>query len=251
MSQLNFYTNTAMLCYNCGKVAVVRLAERGNSIRESDLLEIYYVSCAACLRFSTVHNPLTSIFPRYIDPRRYSEAIKSLAVLFGCPQFVPQRRLFSITACKIKRLARIRDVNEIFDIEKVPESNIRILKYNATDTRFFAHESLVSIGEPFGYQQIDAYIRQPSQHSQMDDCLDEKIAIPIDSMIEWPQTMPRLQCPSCVSGLSRDLPPAYSSQTRLISPEKVLLELVGKCIDKDCWPKLISFSLTRPHQKIR
>ena len=66
------YSNTAMICYNCSRVAMVRLrlilshTDRSPVIpavelsQALDILDVFFVSCAMCLELSGVYNPRKS-----------------------------------------------------------------------------------------------------------------------------------------------------------------------------------------------
>jgi hypothetical protein len=199
MAEMNLYVNTAMVCYRCRRVAVVR-RDAKVCRPERDVLETAFVLCAMCLTLPGVHNPITATFPRYLDPQRYSGDLRFLAYLFDCLPNIPYERKFSITALRRKSLTKIRDVSEIFDIETIPERNIRILQYGrptTLDSRFFKHEPLVIYRKPFNHPQI------------MDP-----FASVVDklSVFAWPQTTGASLCTRCFSDLTRDAPPGYASE---------------------------------------
>jgi hypothetical protein len=129
MYQTNLYTNTATVCYNCRRVDVVTLIQRegfANIAKEGDVLPIYFISCDVCLALPSVHNPMTAIFPNYIDPRNYTNIIEFLRLRYPYAK-ASQQWKFSVTALRIKSLSRIRDVSKIID-KSLPASCITIWK---------------------------------------------------------------------------------------------------------------------------
>lgn len=199
MAEMDFYVNTAMVCYRCRRVAVVRRDAKVCGT-ERDVLEIAFVPCAMCLTLSGVHNPITATFPRYLDPQHYSGDLRFLAYLFDCPPNIPCEQKFSITALRRKTLTKIRDVSEIFDIESIPERNIKILQYGrptTLDSRFFKHEPLVIYRKPFNRPQVI-----------------DPFASVVDklSVFAWPQIESTPLCTTCFSDLTRDVPPEYTCE---------------------------------------
>ena len=212
MPQNEFYTITAMVCYHCRRAAVVRLVHRGSfasGAPKGDLLQIFFVSCAVCLALPSVYNPVTAVFPNYIDPRAYSDIVGFLTFQYKCAPSVPQQRKFSLTSLRIKSLSRIRDPTEIFDIETIPAKYITVWKESRPATinsRFFKHE-------PLGMN------RWP-------DLQEERGFSPYDSVLSrlsmsvWPREVTVPLCPRCLS----DTPPAYTFED---APEKPMLEIIG------------------------
>jgi hypothetical protein len=201
MAKMNFYVNTAIVCYHYYRVAVVRRDAKVCRL-ERDVLEIAFIPCAMCLTLLGVHNPITATFSRYLDPQRYSSDLRYLTYLFDCLLNIPYEQKFSITTLRRKSLTKIRDVSEIFDIETILERNIRILQYGRPTTlnsRFFKHEPLVIYWKPFNHPQIV-----------------NPFALVVDklSVFAWPQTVGAPLCSRCFLDLTRDAPPGYPKESK-------------------------------------
>jgi hypothetical protein len=148
MPETTFWVNTAMLCHHCQRVAVVRMMQSWRQLMligtDSEALDVVFVVCAFCLPLPKAHRPYMT-WRKYIDPRSFSPAINTLMHIFHCIPNLQLERKFSITALKIKNLAKIRDIAEIFYIPAIPERNIMILIPKEVfelmkDCKFFSHE---------------------------------------------------------------------------------------------------------------
>lgn len=121
---------------------------------DSEALDVVFVACAVCLTLPNAHHPYISL-RKYVDPRSYSPVINTLVHIFDCTPMLQLERKFSITAFKIKNMAKIRDITEIFYIQAVPNRNIMILKEGlelTTDCRFFSHEPTLTRRHAAGYK---------------------------------------------------------------------------------------------------
>jgi hypothetical protein len=121
---------------------------------EPEVLDVVFVVCAVCLTVPNIHHPYVSL-RRYVDPRSYSLGINNLAYIFNCTANIQLERKFSITALRIKKLAKIRDITEIFYVPAVPDNNIMILKEGCeitTDCRFFFYEPMFARRKAAGYK---------------------------------------------------------------------------------------------------
>ena len=141
--------NTALICYNCPKIAVLRLHESWRGVtprgQDTEVLEVVFTVCVTCLGYPHVHDPRTAIVPRYLDHRFYLHGpVQQLIKLFNCQPSIYSQRKFSITALRCKVLTRIRDPDELFDTRTIPDANIMIL-YDGheitTNCQFFRHET--------------------------------------------------------------------------------------------------------------
>lgn len=250
-----FHSNTAMICYNCRRVAVVRLAlywltnhpvmltwMDGNPMmltstnegtvspvfpvgqpEPGDVLEVFFVSCAVCLTLAGVHNPITALFNKYLDSRPYANIIRRLVYIFGCPARIPEHWKFSITSFAVKSLTRIRDVSKIFNMPIIPDKNVMILQDSeeiTTDYRFFAHKPYIMN-------------RRISRYEHTSDI--EKGDMPFASVLNRPPVFGSTRqaavreapvCHRCLLDLSGVAPPEYT----LDSPDMkaTTLELAGK-----------------------
>jgi hypothetical protein len=147
METTSFYVNTAMVCYNCCRTALVRLKETGGQLYviddETEKLDIFFVVCASCLTLPHVHDPITALIPKYVHSRIYSDAINAVSKFVCCTPNLHEQKKFSITSLRIKWLTKIRDVSEIFSVSTLPDANIMILEGGCekrVSPRFFRHE---------------------------------------------------------------------------------------------------------------
>ncbi|KAH7364896.1 hypothetical protein BKA65DRAFT_591149 [Rhexocercosporidium sp. MPI-PUGE-AT-0058] len=144
-----FYVNTALICYNCPKTAVLRLDESWREVtrlgKDTDVLDVIFTVCVTCLRYPHVHDPGTAVIPRYLDHRIYLHgSVQPLVELFNCQPSIYSQRKFSVTALRCKVLTRIRDPDDLFDTRAIPDANIMILYDGYEITRncqFFRHET--------------------------------------------------------------------------------------------------------------
>ena len=159
MPETLFFVNTAMICYNCRRVAVIRMKQSWRRLAliapSSEALDVIFVSCTVCLDLPGVHHPYISVLKKYVDPQGYSTTIGILEHIFGCsPSFLVERK-FSITALKMKNFAQVRDITEVYYMPTVPDRNIMILKDGlemTTDSRFFWHDPAMTSRTPAGYK---------------------------------------------------------------------------------------------------
>ncbi|KAE9373866.1 hypothetical protein N431DRAFT_535429 [Stipitochalara longipes BDJ] len=163
MPETTFWVNTAMMCYHCQRVAIVKMRQSWRQVKqvgiESEVLDVVFVVCAVCLTLPNAHQPYISL-RRYVDPRAYSRGINILAHIFNCTANIQQERKFSITALRVKKLAKIRDITEIFYVPAVPDNNIIILKEGleiTTDCRFFFHEPIFTRRNAAGYRTNNVF----------------------------------------------------------------------------------------------
>jgi hypothetical protein len=151
MSKTTFYVNSAMICHNCCRTAVIRLKESRKQhfpiSREKDVLEITFVSCGVCLTLPHVYDPIAATFSKYVELQSYSSVIDSLVYIFGCLPRIAQEKTFSFKDLGMKNSVMIRDITTIFDVSNVPDSHIMILKGGCevlSDCKFFRHEALTA-----------------------------------------------------------------------------------------------------------
>jgi hypothetical protein len=163
MPETTFWVNTAMMCYHCQRVAIVRMRQSWRQLTqvgiESEALDVVFVVCAVCLTLPNAHHPYI-LLRRYVDPRSYSLGINILAHIFNCTANIQLERKFSITALRIKKLAKIRDITEIFYVPAVPHYNIMILKEGleiTADCRFFFHEPTFTRRNVAGYKMNNVF----------------------------------------------------------------------------------------------
>jgi hypothetical protein len=140
-----FFVNTAMLCYNCRRVAILRLNRSRRKIsvykQEEEVLDIVFVSCSACIN-QGAHQPLTSLLPKHIDPLPYIPITSELALMYGCTPCLEKFPKFSITAFCFKMVMRVYDTGEIFHIKDANVLCIKILDHGIqihNDCGFFDH----------------------------------------------------------------------------------------------------------------
>jgi hypothetical protein len=129
--QTPFFVNTAMLCHNCRRVAVVRLHRSWRNIsppyaHEEEVLDIVLVSCSACIS-QGAHRPLTSMFPKYLDPVPYIPVTSVLSSIYNCTPCAERFPKFSLTAWRFKWTMRVYDTSEIFDFKNANVPCITIL----------------------------------------------------------------------------------------------------------------------------
>jgi hypothetical protein len=161
METTSFYVNTAMVCYNCCRSALVRLKKTGGQLSviddETEKLDIFFVVCASCLTLPHVHDPTAALIPKYVHSRIYSDATSAVSKFVCCTPYVYEQKKFSITSLKIKRLAKIRDVSEIFPVGTLPDANIMILEGGCekrVSPRFFRHEPLCRVRRTVRYPSV-------------------------------------------------------------------------------------------------
>jgi hypothetical protein len=157
MGRTNFYVNTALLCYLCRRVAVLRLTESWRDVtpagQETEVLDVVFVSCARCSSLPDIHHAgvmtrpkfFVPSSPRYVDPKGYFQITRALSYIFGCTANILQEKKFHITAFKIINVAKIQDANELLPIPVVPEANIMILENGQevrTNCGFFWHDGV-------------------------------------------------------------------------------------------------------------
>jgi hypothetical protein len=168
-----------MVCYNCRRVAVVRLRRSwidgkptmlgwkdgaptilrhpdgrpvtphtqalDISSQALDVLDVFFVSCAACLDLKGVHNAQTCWISKHVETRLYTEVIRQLNFMFGCPAKVPEIRAF-MALFDVKTVTRIRDTNKILNTSVIPARNLMIIhngEETTEDCRFFLHEPYI------------------------------------------------------------------------------------------------------------
>ena len=191
MQKTPFYVNTALMCFNCPKTAVLRLKDSWREVvplgNDTEVLDVVFTVCITCLKYPHVHDPVTAVIPRYLDYRFYLVGpVQSLVKLFNCEPSIYSQRKFSITALRCKTLTRIRDPDELFDIRAIPDANIMILYdgYEITrDCQFFRHETSCVTRKP----------KIPVLVGANEDMYALKLYLPPD--------------------LTEDLPPRYSQDT--------------------------------------
>jgi hypothetical protein len=149
MPVTDFFVNTAMICYNCRRTAIVRLKQSYREVacfdQEVEVLDVVFVSCIVCLSIlSNVYNPATADIVKHVNLGDYSSELRSLVYIFGCTPSILQEKKLSIL--KIRQMPIVRDTREIFHVVDVPQANIMIL-FNGEevgkDSRFFMHEPLI------------------------------------------------------------------------------------------------------------
>jgi hypothetical protein len=184
--------------------------------QEQEVLDVVFISCAACLAIAGVHNPLKATIAKYVDSRIYKDTVKLLSNAFSCTANIHEGRVFSLTTLKIKRLARIRDVSELFYIPAIPEANIIVVKPNH---RFFSHEAPVAGLTVVCWPGIgSALVREGAEH---DDVLMPFASVMTRLLASDQSTMAPF-CPSCLSELELDKPPSYESRASYQEDKKVL-----------------------------
>lgn len=163
MLKTGFYVNTAIVCYNCRRAAVVRSMQSWRNVfpvgQETEVLDIVFVSCAICLTLPHVHNPLVSRFRSHVDPQKYSNPIRSLMHIFGYTPLILDEVIFWIKAFRIKDLVQIRDVSEVFNMSTIPEENVMILENGReirSNYRFFRYDSYFITRGQRRYPSVDS-----------------------------------------------------------------------------------------------
>lgn len=256
---MSFHLNTAMVCYNCRRVAVVRLVlswqaippvlltwmggestmltypdgkpaicPRGQPDKPGDVLEVFFVSCAMCLGLAGVYNPLKAPFNKYIDPKPYASVIRRLVYIFGCPPKLSEQWKFLISSFSIKSLTKIRDVSAIFNIQTLPDQNIMILQDGeevTSDCRFFAHE-------PYSMDRRIARYRYTSDADETDETDMPFASVPNKPPVHRSyiaETPMDSVCNVCLVDV-RDSPPKYTSDIASNNADIKAnpFELVGK-----------------------
>ena len=168
-----------------------------------------------CLELSGVHNPKKSWIQKHIDPQSYWEVINGLTDMLQCPAKVPKIWAFFMTSLKIKNVARIRDISEIFKISIIPARNIMIIQNGeeVTEGRFFAHE-------PYLVK------RERAQYPQGPLSEQDAWTMPFATVANRPplaaQLMRNLVCPKCLLDFSGDAPPVYD-----LGNQECLLDFPG------------------------
>lgn len=155
MPKTKFFVNTAMVCYNCCRTAVVRFHQSWREVTlmgfDTEVLDIVFVSCVTCRTLPHVHRPMSALFPKYIDPQRYQLVIHSLVDIFRCSPNIDQA-YFSITALKIKSLTRIFDPLEIYNLPEIPKCYITVIENAAQSCHFFFGRDTMC-GSPWASRQ--------------------------------------------------------------------------------------------------
>jgi len=197
------YYNTSMICYNCHWTTTVRL--QNISAHGGDALDIFFVSCYVCTKLPSVYNPAIAKYPKYIDPKKYSDSTRYLTYRFECPSNLATKQKFSITALKLKQMAKIRDIRELFEL-------------------VFRVGSDIIISPPVHYHNAFSYNRELS------DC--KTGLTPFSSalardpvLLALPETKSPCHnctqpgtasvCHNCLLDLSRDAPPPYSPENNI------------------------------------
>lgn len=199
MPRTPFYFNTALICYNCPRTAVLRQHESWREVtplgKDKEVLDIIFTVCVTCLRYPHVHDLRLAVIPRFLDHRSYMPGqVRPLAQLFNCQPGIYNQRKFSLTALRCKILTRIRDSEDFFDIRAIPDSNITIFYDGHEVTRncqFFRHET-TSITRKPNHRQFPLAISS-----------DQEILSPRIHEVSTPD-------------LTEDAPPRYSEDVRRI-----------------------------------
>ncbi|PMD42319.1 hypothetical protein L207DRAFT_308264 [Hyaloscypha variabilis F] len=216
MPKTSFYVNTAMVCFNCRRSAVVRLMQSWRVValhrKETEVLDVVFVACSRCLTLPHVHNPGTALIPKYLDTKIYSDTIDTLIHIFNCSPTVLKEKRFCITTFTWEDLTMIRDILEIFYMPSVPDANIMILENGREirwDCRFFHHDPPFTVrdatryppAQSVNYKNLSAYGLMPF------------IFVANQPLIQHALPEGRLQpplCPSCLADL-QDSPPSYTT----------------------------------------
>jgi len=140
MPSTPFIVHTALVCHDCLRTAVVTQMQSWRDVspigHETAVLEIVFTTCIFC------YNTLMSLIPMYIDPLKYSNLIHHLEKMFQCTKNILQKKTFVLNRMKRKRVAKLYDESEIFQMETVSDSNIRIIQPELQNSsRFFKHDS--------------------------------------------------------------------------------------------------------------
>ncbi|KAH9206502.1 hypothetical protein DL95DRAFT_469534 [Leptodontidium sp. 2 PMI_412] len=208
MRQTSFYVNTALVCFNCRRIAVIRLKESWRAVTrvgdEKEVLDIVFVVCAPCLKYPHIHDPGQALIPRYLESRLYLDQIQSLVYMFDCTPSIDEAPSFSLTSWKTKVFTRIYDTTDIFYISSIPDASIMILSNGCEVQRhcqFFRYER---------QSKVRRITRYPCSSAEAKP--EHKIAMPFESVARRPPVLklespqPQL-CESCVSQAVVDEPP--------------------------------------------
>ncbi|KAF4635367.1 hypothetical protein G7Y89_g2737 [Cudoniella acicularis] len=152
MPGTEFFVNTASVCYKCRRTAIVRLKHSWREVapigQEREVLEVVFVACVRCQKLPQTHKPTIAFIPRYVSSRNYSNVIDCIidcisemnSELFTLTPTILQGYKLSLRTFTIKKLAKIRDITEIFPGFPIPSANIVVLDYGRrirTDCDFF------------------------------------------------------------------------------------------------------------------
>lgn len=195
--------NTAMVCYLCRRVALIRLqgwTDLAPIRKEKEALQVFFVTCVVCLSFPNSHDAATARIPKYVDMGGYRTTIEPTMYIFACsPQGCNEKKLsigLSIGIFRIKDFTKVKDSDELFT-PFIPNANIMILKdgcEQTTDCRFFKHERV----------DTDRQILRYPEDSKTYDFSQ----FPFASVANRPPIyVAPILCPRCLADIS---PPRYS-----------------------------------------
>jgi hypothetical protein len=105
------------------------------------VLDVVFVRCAVCAPNSS----FPTLFPKYLDVIRYQVIIQSLRFIFQCTPSILEKQKPSLPTLKIRRVVRVRDMEEIFFTQALPNANVMILKSGVLGSRGVATAIIVRL----------------------------------------------------------------------------------------------------------
>lgn len=219
MSQTSFYVNTALVCFNCRRTAVIRLKESRREIilikAEREALDIVFVACVSCLKYPHIHDPGLALVPRYVESRLYLDQIQHLVYIFDCTPSIDEASAFSLTSWRTKIFTRIYDTSNVFCTIAIPDANIIILENGCEiqqNCQFFRYERRSKVRHIVRYPNLS-----------VDSETERSKEMPFASVARRPPVLVIAQtvsplCAGCVSQVDDSQPPPVYSSNDAKSP---------------------------------